>query len=251
MLHLAGYYQSIDPGGVLTPITAVQDPVLTTQGNDVRIPSAVPYLVGALALLNDASAAAAQLQSPSLRAEYNLDIEPVIASNKVGNYTERCMWPDDPIQLDVNESLNFAVKSDPAAAADHYGLVWLSDGKLQPVAGEIISIAGTGAAALAAGKWVNTNITFGQVLPAGKYAAVGLRARGTNLVAARLVFPGGTMRPGVAAQNTVAQFDIPGFRRGEYGVWGQFDNTTPPTIDCLGVTDVAQNFVLDLIKVSG
>jgi hypothetical protein len=33
------------------------------------------------------------------------------------------------------------------------------------------------------------------------------------------------------------------------GVFGQFDNTTPPTVDFLGDTDAAQTGIFDLIKV--
>ena len=38
------------------------------------------------------------------------------------------------------------------------------------------------------------------------------------------------------------------FRLGNLGVWGEFKNTTPPSVDVLGVTDTAQVVILDLIK---
>jgi hypothetical protein len=31
-------------------------------------------------------------------------------------------------------------------------------------------------------------------------------------------------------------------------VYGEFDNTVPPTVDFMGITDTAENLYLDLIK---
>jgi hypothetical protein len=184
-----------------------------------------------------------------LRAIANLDVEPVVAAAVFGSPPEQMVHPDSPIPVVENESLNFAVNSNPAAAADHYGLVWLSDGPLAAVKGSIYTVRATGTCALSAGKWINGNLTFSQTLPAGTYQVVGMRARGTNLVAARLVFVGGLYRPGVGAVNALGDLDPYFARYGNMGIFGQFDNTTPPTVDCLGITDVAQTFELDLIKV--
>jgi hypothetical protein len=76
-----------------------------------------------------------------------------------------------------------------------------------------------------------------------------MRARGTNLVAARLVFPGGRWRPGVPAVNGIGDADFEPLRHGMSGVLGSFDSNQPPTLDALGVTDSAQTIFLDLIKV--
>lgn len=249
MHHLGAFYQSIDPGGAMTAINAVQDPALTTNGADLRVPTALPNLIGQAALANDASVTQAQIQSPSLRAIANIDVEPVVAAAVFGSPPEQALHPGSPIPLVPNESLNFAFNSNPAAGVDHYGLVWLADGPQQPVAGPIYTVRATAAVTLAAGKWVNGNLTFGQTLPAGSYQVVGMRARGTNLVAARLVFVGAPFRPGVPAVNALGDLDTYWNRYGAMGVFGQFDSTTPPTVDCLGITDAAQTFEFDLIRV--
>lgn len=249
MHHIAAWGQSVDLAGVLTALNAVQDPVLTTAGVDVRVPAAMPFIIGQAALLGNATPSRAQLSSPSLRAMVNLDIEPIVAALVFGSFPEQLIHPDSPIPVVANESLNFNAQATGGAATQNYGLVWLADGPQAAVKGSIYSLRATAGITLAADTWVNGNLTFAQTLPAGTYQVVGMRARGTNLVAARLVFIGGMWRPGVPAVNAIGNVDPYAFRYGNMGVWGQFDNTTPPTVDCLGVTDVTQTFDLDIIRI--
>ena len=250
MQHLAAFYGSIDPDGALTPIPAVQDQAITTQGNDVRIPDALPNLIGEIALTAEINLVAARVVSPSLRRILEMAVEPIVGAIVFGSPPEAIMHPLNPTPLDADESINFEINSNPAAVGVHYGLIWLSDGPMAPVGGQMYSVRATAAITLAAGVWVNGNLAFGQTLPAGRYQVVGLRARGTNLVAARLVFPGGTFRPGVPAVNVIGDLDAHWFRYGQMGVMGEFEHTTPPTLDALGVTDTVQNCVLDLVKIS-
>lgn len=249
MHHLAAWAQSVDLGGVLTALDAVQDPSLTTSGDDIRVPKELQTIIGAASAIGNTAAARAQISSPSLRAMVNLDIEPVINALVFGSFPEQLIHPDSPIPVVANESLNFNAQATGGAATLNYGLCWLADGPQQPAKGAMFTVRATAGVTLAAGTWVNGNLTFSQTLPAGTYQVVGMRARGTNLVAARLVFPGYQWRPGVAACNAIGNVDPWHFRWGNMGVFGQFENTTPPTVDCLGVTDSAQTFYFDLIKV--
>lgn len=249
MHHLAAWAQSIDLANTFQAINAVQDPALTTSGQDVRVPIALANIIGHAAALGNTTPARAQISSPSLRAMTNIDIEPVIAALVFGSFPEQLIHPDSPIPVVGNESLNFFAQATGGAATQNYGLAWLADGPQPVVKGAMYTVRTTSAVTLAAATWVNGNLTFSQTLPAGTYQVVGMRARGTNLVAARLVFPGSPWRPGVAAVNAIGNVDPYQFRFGNMGVWGQFENTTPPTVDCLGVTDTAQTYALDLIKV--
>lgn len=249
MFHLAAWAQNVDLAGVLTAITAVQDPVLTTSGNDVRVPKALPAIIGAASALGNTTPSRAQITSPSLRAMVNLDIEPIIAGLVFGSFPEQLIHPASPIPVVPDESLNFNAQATGGAATLNYGLVWLADGAQPQVNGPIYTIRATSSCTLSSAAWVNGNLTFSQVLPAGSYQVVGMRARGTNLVAARLVFVGSIFRPGVGAVNALGNVDPWHFRYGNMGVFGQFDNTTPPTVDCLGVTDSAQTYEFDIIKV--
>lgn len=250
MFHTGAWGQSVQILNVLQAITAVNDQAVFTSGNDLRVPSQLPYVIGLAAAINDATLARAELQSPSLRAMVNLDIEPIIQGKVFGSLPEQLIHPDTPIPVAANESLNMFMQSNAAAGVLHYGLCWLADGPQQPAKGAIYTVRATGAATLVAATWVNTAITFGQTLPAGKYQVVGLRARGTNLAAARLVFIGQAFRPGVSGVNSIGNVDPFHFRYGNMGVFGQFDTTAPPSMDCLGDTDTTQVFELDLIRVA-
>lgn len=248
MFHTGAWSQSTNPAGVLANINVVPDQAVFTSGADLRVPSQLPYVIGAAACINDASLARAELQSPSLRAMVNVDIEPLIQGKVFGSLPEQLIHPDTPIPVAANESLNMAMQWN-AAAILTYGLVWLADGPQQPAKGSIYTVRGSGTAALVVSTWVNTGITFSQTLPYGTYQIVGMRARGTNLAAARLVFIGQAFRPGVTGVNVITNVDPYHFRWGNMGVFGQFDTTAPPTVDCAGDTDVAQIFEFDLIRV--
>jgi len=249
MFHTAAFFQSVDPGNAFQAIPGVQDAAITVSGNDIRVPKPLPFVVGYGGVINDASLIRAELQSPSLRATFNLDVEPLVQGKIFTNPQLFNIIIGNGVPVMPDESLNWFVQSDPAAAAIHYGLVLLADAPLQPVKGNYYSIRATSAVTLVAGTWVNGPLTFLQVLPAGSYQVVGMRARGTNLLAARLVFVGGTYRPGVPGVSAIGGLDNDYQRFGNMGVFGQFDNTTPPTVDCLGDTDAAQSFIFDLIKV--
>ncbi len=248
-IHLAAFASSVDLGGVMTHIAAVQDQVITTAGEDLRVPKGLAYIVGQAALIGNATPIAAQVQSPSLRAIANLDITPVISGVVFGSPPEQIMHGESPIPLVENESLNFALEATGGVATENYGLLWLSSGQIKPISGTIYTVTAKSAVTLTAQNWSNGNITFDQTLPAGSYQIVGMRARGANLVAARLVFVGGTWRPGVSAVNGLSDLDPLHARYGSLGVYGQFDATTPPTVDCLGVTDTVQEYTFDIIKV--
>jgi len=250
MFHLAAFYQSVNPAGALTKIEAIPDQALRTDGNDLVVPTAIPNLIAEAALSAATGPAYAQVSSPSLRQLANQDIDPIVAGVVFGSNPPVQEHFRLPRPLKGNESLNFSILATGGAAEANYGLVWLSDGALQQVQGNTFSLRATGAAALAAGQWVNTPLTFEETLPAGTYNVVGLRATGANLVCARLVFVGGAFRPGVPAVNAVGQREFRQARFGSMGSFGVFDVNQPPTLDCLGVTDTAQTVIMDLIKVS-
>lgn len=250
MFHLAAFAQSIDPAGALTAITAAREEMIFTNGADLRVPTSLPYIIGKAALANDASGSRAQIQSPSLRILANLDVEPLILAAVFGNPPETLVHPNIAIPIVADEALNFAFLSDPAAAALHYGLVYLSDGPQQAAEGNMFSIRATATIQQVVAGWVNGSLTFSQTLPAGRYAVVGMRCRSTDAVAARLVFPEQIARPGVPVVNAIADVDPWYARHGNLGVFGEFPHTTPPTMDVIGGTAAAQTVLLDLIRVA-
>ena len=251
MYTLVGFYESIDGAGAFHKIAGIPDQHVTVQGDDVRIPRGMTKIIGQAALsAADTSFTSARIETPTLRRIINIDVGVLLNNVLFSNPPESMHHPLSPTPLTEDESMNFLIESDATAAKVEYGLVWLSDGVQSPVQGDMYTVKATGAAALAAGVWVNTALTFDQVLPVGEYDVVGIRGISTNMIACRLVFIGGTWRPGAPCVNSASDLDSKYFRYGRMGVLGRFDSTTPPTMDCLGVTDTSQKFYLDLIKVS-
>jgi hypothetical protein len=252
MMHLVAYYSSLDPAGAYTALQSVQDPAINTRGTDVRVASQIPFIFGAAGLTASAVYASSQLRSPSLRTLNNMFIRPLNNAVTFANPAPVMTFPSNPRGMVTAEDVQFWVDSTPAGGAEaHYGLVFMCDGPLSPVNGEIFSVGATASSTLTAGNWINSPIVFDQALPSGQYQAVGMRSEGANLVASRLVFPGGgdnSFRPGCPGSTDAFVLEADNFRKGKLGVYGTFRQDNPPTLDSLGVTDTAQVLTLDLIK---
>jgi hypothetical protein len=252
MFTLCGFYEAQDGAAALHNLTAVPDPHITVSGDDIRVPRGMAYLVGEIALSDaDVALTDARIVAPSLRRICNIQIEPIINALVFGSPPEQLLHPESPTPLKEDESLQFQINSDDSGTAKEYGLLWFSDGVQSSVSGRMYSIRATASATLVAGQWVNSALVFAQALAVGEYEIVGLRARGTNLVAARFEFVGGAWRPGVAAVNAIGDEDHRLNRFGRLGSFGRFHTTTPPTMEFLGETDTSQEIVMDLIKISG
>lgn len=250
MFSLAAYSESLTPGGALHFIAGVVDPHLTVFGDEIRVPQFAPNLMAMAVLSAATTLTSARLEAPSFLTRVYPDIEPLVNALKFGDPPQVICDPKRITVLEVDEDLRLAINSADAGVVREYGLVWFCDGPPQPVQGEVFTIRARTSIALSAGEWVNGPIIFEQTLPVGRYNVVGMRARGANLVAARLVPIGAHHRPGVPAVPDLGFRDQQAFRHGNLGVFCQFDSTTPPTVDALGETDTAQEYILDLQRVS-
>ncbi len=253
-VHLVAFWENIDQAGADANIAAaLGEQTLFINGDEIRIPDDTKNIV-AVAAMAALGANHVQLVSPSLRDVANLDIVPVNALTdgncepdspaKIADYAR------NPIPLETGESLTCVSDANPAAAADQSTLVWLSDGPIAKVEGQVIhSVRCTAAITATAGAWTNGALVFTQTLAVGNYAVVGMRAQGATLVAARLVFRGSGTRPGCIGSDVESDDDGGYFRRGNFGIFGEFHSTVPPTVDVLANdADTAQEFVLDLVK---
>ena len=248
MQHLAAFAESLDPAAALVNVAAVNDDAVFTSGDDIRVPTELPFLVGEAALISATSPVQAQLQSPSLRQVANIDIDPVATGLVFDDPAEYNYHPMNPTPLRGDESINLLVNSNPASGEIHYGLVWFADGPQQPVTGDIFSVRATASLTGVATSWVNSTLTFAQELPVGTYDVVGLRVREAGMVAARLNFIGGAWRPGVPG--AVAINDVIGnqFRMGRAGVFGSFHTNTPPSVEVIAAAaSISPVVILDLI----
>jgi hypothetical protein len=145
------------------------------------------------------------------------------------------------------EPMNLYIQNQ--AAVLNRGLIWLSDGAIKPTTGKIYSVRATASTTLITATWQQSSaLIFATTLPTGTYQVVGFRPIGLNLFASRIFFPGYAWRPGTTGQINDGEIMAPYFRLGNLGVWGQFLNTVPPTVESWGSTDTAQTFFFDLIK---
>ncbi len=245
--HLAGYTESQD-SAVLVPVAALADPSLTVSGDNIQIPAFAPNLMGAMAI--GANTTRAQLVSPSLRRILNPEIRPINVGAEPLSPPLAALFPGSPIPLDASEQMQAYAAEDAAGAAQSTVILFLSEGAIAPVSGEIFTVRVTNASTLVGYAWTNGALTFDQVLPVGRYAIVGARFESAGLLAFRLVFQGSTPRPGGIGCDAASDLTPDGQRYGGWGVWGEFDHNVPPTVDFLSLSaDTSQVGALDLIKI--
>jgi len=247
---LVGYSESQD-SATLTNVAALVDPHVRVVGDDIVVPGALSYVGGVYAI--GTAISRAQLVSPSIRRRYPMEITPIEISVEPADPVKYNPFFASPIALDEDEALNFQAAENNASAGRSSGLVWLCDGSTTPMTGsEMFTIRATNSSTLTAYAWTNAALTFGDTLPAGEYAVVGMRASSAGLIAARLVFSQYPWRPGCIASDTLGEQSAPVFRMGALGVWGEFQHNTPPTVDFCSVSaDTAQTVDLDLVLISG
>lgn len=244
---LISFNESIDPAAAWANITATPDPHVTVSGDDILVPE-LNQIVAMAAAVDQTVASQVRLTAPSMLAQGFQEYLAQLGSGLVfGIEPELNDRSKNPIVLDRLEALQCQVLTNPGAAAQHYIGVWLADGALEPVRGEIRTVRATAAVSAVVTGWTNGALTFPVSLKSGRYQVVGMSCRSANAVLARLVFPGSGWRPGAPVLQDEVQRDNLLFRNGNAGVWGEFDAASPPTIDVLGVTATAEEVFLDLI----
>ena len=247
MFTLIGYNETFTGAATLDPVTPIADAHVRVEGNNIVVPGGLNHLLGVYGL--GSVLTGVRIDSPSLRRTLLLDVEPIDTGSEPASYPPLFNMFYAPLPLDEFEPIRFLASVSGAGTAT--GLVWLGDGPQSPVAGDIFTARATAGVTCTTGAWSNGALTFDQTLPAGRYQVVGMRAYGAGLAAARLVFVGGTWRPGCIGFDGYNDVENDVFRRGKLGVWGEFAHDQPPTVDFLAVASTSSEVVyLDLIKVA-
>lgn len=248
MFHVAAWTAQADPSGLLIPIAAARETALFTDGDILKIDFGLANLIGAAAIINDASATRAQLTTPSLLLDGVFDIEPLFVGGQFGSPPAIVMFADTPLQLEPGEFMRAYVQSDPAGAVRHHVIAWLADGLILPVKEPVFSVRCTASVAQQNFVWRGGALTFEQTLPVGRYVVLGLRCRASSGVLARLVFRNQIARPGVPIATSIDGADHEAFRFGNLGVWGSFWQEDPPQLEIFHGTAVSQQLLLDLVR---
>lgn len=195
-----------------------------------------------------------RLESPSLRRLANYEIAPVGITAEPDGDVAFMMHVGSPLGLEKNEGLECIQRVSGIASAEAvFCAVFLSDGMVTPITGDIFHVrASATLPAAAAYVWQNAEIAFDEPLPVGRYALVGAHVITADGMAFRFVPIGEAYRPGgiccVIAGVKCHELQ----RNGGLGVWCEFDQITPPSIEVVNsvtATATAVVMILDLIKV--
>ena len=239
----------------IEPVTATPDDHVQVTGDDIYIPK-LSHLIGAFAGHGVTAVAGtpsqAYLDSPSLRRITRHEIPILDSFNTPPLISAPQMHPLNPIPLDEGEALN-AYLANTAVCAAGRGMVgaWLADGAISPVVGDIRTILCTSVITGTLAVWDSGALTLAYDLPTGRYQLVGARClAGATSQLFRFIFVEQWERPGGVSTRVIADPDLPDFRRGNLGVWGEFSHRALPRLEVLNVETVANPSVyLDVIKV--
>jgi len=245
--HLVAFHANQNEAGAYANVAPITDPTVTISGNYLYVP-ALNQLIGVY-VAGGSTAEAAYLQSPSLRKLLNEDIGIIQQGVTPSGNESAMLFPTSPIPLEQYEGLEAYLKATPGAAQRHTFLVWLADGPIAPVSGDIRTVRATGSISASAGSWASGSLTFRQTLPVGSYQVVGAVCYGAGLVGFRFIASAYAWRPGGLAITNYGAKPIELQRKGGLGVWFEFDARTPPQLEVLAAVDNSSQVVyLDLIK---
>jgi len=248
MYHLACYTASAPASSSNLDIPGVNDNVLTLSNNH--------YILTQSAKLKAAYVQAdtltrARINTPKLRATSLPYFEPVSVSLLPGNLPHVAMYGNNQLTLDPIDEIAIEASTD-ATAGSHRVIagIFLSLSDTPVPTGPSFTIRATSTIPATTLQWSSGPLTFDQVLPAGRYAVVGLRVIGADLVFGRLIFPGGTYRPGTVASANESESDGNLVRQGSFGLLGEFDSVAQPQLEVFAFgSNSAQTAFIDIIRI--
>lgn len=248
-VHLFAFYTNdLADATTDTALGTIQDNVISRPNGRYQMPHDMVALGG---YLGTVGATQGRLDVPSFRRLFRPSLDPVSVTALPGDNPPIAWWGTDGVTIPETEEFVVNAGRTSGAAADAYALIWATTGLRPKRPGPVLSMRATAAITIAEGTWAQGQMTFNDNLPRGTYAVVGMAAFGTNLLAARLIFPAGTLRPGCLAQGAQGEPIQPIFRNGGLGEWGRFKAYALPQLECLGVgAGSAQIVYLDLVQVS-
>jgi len=240
----------------IAPVTATPDDHVQGAGDDIYVPklsNLIGEYAGAGITAGVATPTQAYLDSPSLRRTTRHELPILDSFVTAPLHDAPQIHPLSPIPLDEGEALN-AYLANTAVIALGRGMVgaWLADGPIAPVRGDIRTILCTSVVVGTLGVWSSGALTLAYDLPTGRYQLVGARClAGATSQLFRFIFVEQWERPGGVSARVIEDHDMDLFRKGNLGVWGEFDQRSLPRLEVLNVETVANpNVYLDLIKVA-
>lgn len=244
--HLAAYFASLT-NGTTTANTIVSDQVLTPSGTTAFILPKPGRL--RMAYSAGVSLTAVQINTPSLRYVGLPFVGPVNATLTVPSPPNVTDWGEMGPPIPVVDAISAVHTLGGGAPENELTGLWFSFGSAPIPASPIYRLRFTATITAVVGSWVTGALTPDTTLPQGTYSVVGMDAFGTNLVFARLIFPGSFFRPGVLCRNATSGVAWPGWADGRMGVYGSFKSVNLPNLEILASgANTAQTVFLDVVR---
>lgn len=243
------FSEALDEAGVFANLAAVPDQHIRTQGDFIYVGSQ-NKIIGELAAVG-ALGDLCRLVSPSIRRINPFYIECVELAIDPAGDVFNVFHPNAQIPLDPNEGLECESNANPAAAEQHTAVVFLSDGNVNPVTGDIRSVRFVINVAQVAGAWAMSEIVLQDDIPVGNYQVVGASMVVDGANAFRFIPIGGSHRPG-GIPSPDQESAVPFYQRyGRLGVWFTFNSVQLPAVEVLGAAAAgAADYegIMDVIK---
>lgn len=245
--HLSAFRGSVTNGTTNTAIAGVLDAALTRSASSNFL--APPNSIISAAISGGVNASRARINTPAVRQVGFPQIAPMGTGVTATNPQNIAYWgPNGARPKDADEVSVEYTHSD-AGAQVGWALMWWRFGHKAWTPGIQYRLRYTAAITAVVGSWVSGALAFDQTLPSGIYQIQGMDAFGTNLLGARLAFPGGGWRPGVLAHNTLSTVPRQEFVDGSLGVFGEFDSVNPPQLEVYAeAANSAQEGFLDVVR---
>ena len=195
--HLVAWRQSLD-APTLAELNVVPDDVLTRSG-DKRFLVPPDYRFVQFAFATGPSLTDARIRTPSLGVR-RMDLHIVPRRRGGESLTPSAMEimrPPRPIMLTPTEEISALASEDGTGATVMNVLVALGSETLPPAPpGDVRIVRFLGSTTLTPGVWTTVPVTPEFSLEPGSYTLVGFLPISASCIAARVLFVGGTYRPG-------------------------------------------------------
>lgn len=223
------YTETVNAGDTDNDLTALADPQVTQQ-NSHHLLNRDSLLLAAYGL--GTSMTTVRMETPKLREFINPNICPVDRAAVPPDEPNVCFYSDYELMLRAGEEISVKASNNLGAATEQATvIIWTGDRPASPSPASIYTLRCTYSITGILNGFASGSLTFTQTLPTGRYEVVGMHAFGTALVAARLILPGFSHRPGVVAGATAGLNTSRGFRKGQMGVFGEFTNVALPAVE--------------------
>lgn len=246
--HLLAFEKASAGGVTLEDVPGIQDDIIAlNQSNHYLLPQDMQVR---FAYVLSPNATLAQISTPHLRQVALPAIEPLDIGTNVTSLPA-IDWNRPPwCRVMQNDELTMLQSDNAGGAIQKVGIMGLFvNDNVNVPQNEIYTLRATSAVTTNVRTWSTTTITFDQTIAVGTYSIVGMDCIGANVIAARLILPGGGFRPGCLGRTTQATKPDLRFRKGYLGEWGTFTNTAPPSVQLLtSGAGVTQEIILDVIK---